>query len=464
MYNFINRFFILVSRWFSYSTAVALSSGISAIAAIVFGVYYAKATKFPLSEEMVNALVLSSIVAWIAHATQFGVFAKLGFWGFTKSVRTANKFITTKKRPEIKNNLSIKEYLELHNALMFLPINNSITAVFWAQIVIASIFFAAHHSITISPRLIVQGLMMDVIFSFIHGGFSLVVGEITTGTMRSLCKQEMYEQKIPYIEKPLSTVRLKIAFFLVLFIITIYVEGSLIYYNKDKINSIINFSALALVVAIFMAYLLFHQIYTSLKDIESTMNELRKGGKGLLFSKSLDSEFIRVANGINNASKTIKDYQHNLEEKIEERTIALKDSLNKVEALKKQQDGDYFLTSLLLKPLAGNYAHNKDVKISMLVQQKKSFEFKNRKMELGGDICIAYSIQLKGKNYTTFLNADAMGKSMQGAGGALVLGAVFLSIIERTKFSEKDKNLYPERWIKNTFLELHKTFVSFEGS
>ena len=53
---------------------------------------------------------------------------------------------------------------------------------------------------------------------------------------------------------------------------------------------------------------------------------------------------------------------------------------------------------------------------------------------------------------TVFLNADAMGKSMQGAGGALVAGAVFNSIIERTMLSPTVQNQYPERWLKNSFV------------
>jgi tetratricopeptide (TPR) repeat protein len=57
-----------------------------------------------------------------------------------------------------------------------------------------------------------------------------------------------------------------------------------------------------------------------------------------------------------------------------------------------------------------------------------------------------------------------MGKSMQGAGGSLVLGAVMQSIVERTKLSPKEQILYPERWLKAVFLELQKTFESFDGS
>ena len=79
-------------------------------------------------------------------------------------------------------------------------------------------------------------------------------------------------------------------------------------------------------------------------------------------------------------------------------------------------------------------------------------------------MCIAQPIMLRGKKYTNYLNADAMGKSMQGAGGVLVLGAVFQSIIQRTNNIVGQNEVSPEVWIKNAFKELHKIFESFEGS
>lgn len=154
----------------------------------------------------------------------------------------------------------------------------------------------------------------------------------------------------------------------------------------------------------------------------------------------------------------------NLEQRVEERTRELTDTLDKMSKLKDQQDGDYFLTSLLINPLGQNNAESENVKIEFFIKQKKQFHFKNLRNEIGGDLCKTESIVLKGRRVTVFFNADAMGKSMQGAGGALVLGAVFKSIIERTRFSAFMKDLYPERWLKNAFIELHRVFESFEGS
>lgn len=140
----------------------------------------------------------------------------------------------------------------------------------------------------------------------------------------------------------------------------------------------------------------------------------------------------------------------------------LKKSLDLVNELKTQQDGDYYLTSLLLNPLGVNAVdEGLNVDVDFFTKQKKSFEFKNQKKNIGGDISIAHTLPFSNGPVTVVLNADAMGKSMQGAGGALVLGAVFQSIIERTRIVA---NVDAETWLKNTFLELQKVFESFDCS
>ncbi len=153
-----------------------------------------------------------------------------------------------------------------------------------------------------------------------------------------------------------------------------------------------------------------------------------------------------------------------LEKRVEDRTKKLEESFNEIKELKTQQDADYFLTSLLIESLASNNAKQDSVKVEFFIKQKKEFEFRDRVSEIGGDICKTESIYLTGRKMTVFLNADAMGKSMQGAGGVLVLGAVFKSIIERTSYSDMVRQMSPERWLKNSFVELHKVFESFEGS
>jgi tetratricopeptide (TPR) repeat protein len=173
---------------------------------------------------------------------------------------------------------------------------------------------------------------------------------------------------------------------------------------------------------------------------------------------------VVLANRFLRVYREVEDLNSSLELKVKERTQKLQESFDEIQALKEQQDGDYFLTSLLLEPLGVDRSFSKSIKADSYLKQKKTFEFRGRYNEIGGDINIADSILLKGKNYFVFVNGDAMGKSIQGAGGALVLGVVFQSVLTRTKIRESEQNKTPERWLKECFLELHNVFESFEGS
>ncbi|TGK96522.1 stage II sporulation protein E [Leptospira brenneri] len=174
---------------------------------------------------------------------------------------------------------------------------------------------------------------------------------------------------------------------------------------------------------------------------------------------------VVLANRFLRVHKQVEELNANLERKVVERTNELQETLTRVQELKIQQDGDYFLTSLLLDPLNDSKKSRSEmIGIQSYTKQKKEFEFKGKTKEIGGDLIICDDIVLNGKKYFVFINGDAMGKSIQGAGGALVLGVVFLSFIKRTQVILESQSKSPERWIKECFYELQTIFESFDGS
>lgn len=210
------------------------------------------------------------------------------------------------------------------------------------------------------------------------------------------------------------------------------------------------------------------------KPLDSLLNGLRKVKEGNYRTHLpikihdeigyMTSVFNSMVSSIAKSKKKLETYSNHLEEMVSSRTKELQKTLEEVKYLKNMQDGDYFLTTLLLNQLIHNKAVSEKIHIESIVKQKKEFKFKNRTYDIGGDICLTDNVQLRGRNYIVFLNADAMGKSIQGAGGILVLGSVFQSMLQRTNTYEYLSELYPEKWIKNIFKDMHKIFESFEGS
>ncbi|MBX7057721.1 MAG: GAF domain-containing protein [Leptospirales bacterium] len=133
--------------------------------------------------------------------------------------------------------------------------------------------------------------------------------------------------------------------------------------------------------------------------------------------------------------------------------------LEEVQLLKQQQDLDYYLTANLLPPLT-QIIGGRNVAIESFVRQKKRFPFKRWICEIGGDLNMARPIQVGAQSAQFFLNADSMGKSIQGAGGALVLASAIRTLLER----EPEPEDSPEQWLSQAYSELDAVFQNFDGS
>jgi tetratricopeptide (TPR) repeat protein len=173
----------------------------------------------------------------------------------------------------------------------------------------------------------------------------------------------------------------------------------------------------------------------------------------------LASKFVQIQNETDELNAT-------LEQKVEERTAEVTLKMEEVQALKVQQDGDYFLTSLIENPLSTNYNKSKLVRTEFLINQKKKFVFRKKNAELGGDLCVTGNLRFgNGKDrWVSFFNADAMGKSMQGAGGAIVAGTAINNILSRSARNNRILSITPTEWVENTYFELDSIFKTFNGS
>ncbi|MDX1958658.1 MAG: SpoIIE family protein phosphatase [Leptospiraceae bacterium] len=182
----------------------------------------------------------------------------------------------------------------------------------------------------------------------------------------------------------------------------------------------------------------------------------------------LADSFNKMVVSIKEARAELQNYAETLEEKVKARTKEVEEKMTEVEALKNQQDGDYYLTSLLAKPLFMNANKSELVKTEFFIRQKKHFQFRNKEVELGGDICVSGNLRFGNKDffkrYTFAMNGDAMGKSMQGAGGSLVMGVVINSILARSARNNWVLDSTPEKWLTDVYYEINRIFKSFNGS
>lgn len=239
-------------------------------------------------------------------------------------------------------------------------------------------------------------------------------------------------------------------------IIVLYTLGIVIYFSIWKKNQ----DSRRIIIGMFI------MAASIILDVLGAMNiglqnyQLARFG---FFSFIIGIAFV-LANKFLRVYREVEELNLHLEEKVKERTRELQESLNQIQKLKEQQDGDYFLTSLLIQPLMFISVHSEVVDVQSFLKQKKEFIFRKWQREIGGDMNIAQDIVLRNKPFVFIFNGDAMGKSLQGAGGALVIGVILKAILTRTLLYTENQSIYPEKWLKELFIEIQKIFESFDGS
>ncbi|MEM7182093.1 MAG: SpoIIE family protein phosphatase [Spirochaetota bacterium] len=321
--------------------------------ASLFALYYFDAVQLEISPFLMNTLKALIGLLWLLSAYQYGMFTKLGIkGGLGRTITQLNRYITSIPEIQIRSGLKANEYQDLLKALFYAPrFLANVIACMVAFILISVLTIAPAMNSLQGPNSLLSAVTAGCIALFTTYCFTIVIAEIFTGEMRTRCLREMHDKKISIpqeINKSITTVQTKLFFFLGLFIVALFLSNILTYYNQKNLNRVWSFSLLAILVCLFMAYLISHIIYTSLKQIEGAAYDLMTGQKGALFLKSLDREFINVGKGINSASATIRDYQQELENKVEERTKALNETVEELNGMvKKLAEKDQLLETEL---------------------------------------------------------------------------------------------------------------------
>ena len=147
-----------------------------------------------------------------------------------------------------------------------------------------------------------------------------------------------------------------------------------------------------------------------------------------------------------------------LENIVISRTNKLNESLLNIIKIKTSQEADYFLFYQILNSINSEF-NNKSSNIEIYEKPYHVFEYRGEKKLIGGDICITDLVSISGKEFIFIINGDAMGKSLWGAIGALIIGIVVKSYLKENKISN---NISPELWIYGLFLKLHDSFICFK--
>ena len=229
---------------------------------------------------------------------------------------------------------------------------------------------------------------------------------------------------------------------------------------------------IVILLGILLSFKIGHRIAGSARAVSQAMAQFTEGDLDTRVDGVSSDELGRVAHGFNQMAaelqrriKYIRDTNENLEALIGARTQDLNEALLRVTGLEEMQQGDYLLMSLLLNPMSASDMKLGKVTATFFIEQKKKFSFKGQSGEIGGDYTKFASLHFKGSRtpWLFFFNGDAMGKSSQGAAGALICAVTLQSILAR--FADKKPiTETAEKWLRGVYEELDGIFSLFKGS
>ncbi len=232
------------------------------------------------------------------------------------------------------------------------------------------------------------------------------------------------------------------------------------------------FSLAVVSFGILLALKIGHNIANYASEISSAMTGYAEGNLGQRMTHLAHDELGRVASGFNHLAAElqkkiaeIQEANENLEHKVVDRTKDLNRALADITSLKEIQEGDYLLTDLLIRPLSGHAYGVGRLQAEIFIEQKKKYNFKGRTGNIGGDYCLLSSLQFEGTEgeWLFFFNGDAMGKSTQGASGALICGVTLHSIFSRNSKRSRIPTR-PGQYLSMVYHELNHIFSLFDSS
>lgn len=177
---------------------------------------------------------------------------------------------------------------------------------------------------------------------------------------------------------------------------------------------------------------------------------------------AVEAQVVAYQRELETANRQLRESNSSLEGRVRKRTDWLRNSLKSVNRLREQQESDYYLTARIMEPTRFRGLRQGRVSVTGYIEQKKKYRFNHWSGDIGGDVCFAHLLNFTSGSWVCFMNGDAMGKSLQGAGGAIVLATSFQTILNR--FDRTQQPGEPGQWLANCYVELQEIFFPFAGS
>lgn len=285
----------------------------------------------PRLTELLQAVLIAGALTTVAHGSLFG-FQIFGIPPILKMGRRLNVFFPAANYGLLRPDLKMDEIGEAERILLRLPRINGALAMFFVCYIIGHVALVVSGWNLAKTQYIFIGVIA-LIAMLLHGSVTYVFSDLAIGRFVKQCRQLLPEGDRLMAEKRHDRLRTKFLILGQAFVTALIDVASLLYFSKDDLGIIAIVILYSVGFMFFLGYLVLRRISTSLAEIKAAAGRLENGELTPMYSRSLDSEFVEIANGLNAATRAIEDHQQNLESRIIERTRELSTERDKSEAL-----------------------------------------------------------------------------------------------------------------------------------
>jgi len=440
------QFFNYISRKISFTFAVAFFSTSWAWLAAIYGFYFVYSTVNLTNKEfyiIAISLFSGTIFVIIIHFLHYGILHKLGFSGFSKSIKCMNKYFQNEYVFLNYFDISDDDINELYNNLIFFPKNNLIVTTLYTLIVIISAILIQYfyfNNISYLSFFIAGGILT----SLVHGYFTFNITEYIIGPTKSRMEDILFQKFKNFRSKYILSFRYKFIFAMLLFLTNMIILSVIIWTSNRPIIQIVIFIIFSMIGIGFLIYLLINTIRISLKMINLATKDLAIGGRGLYFPSFTDYELVEFANNYNHAAKEIHSIRANLAENIANRTEELNDTYNELNSIYKLIQKDLQLAKKIqesILPVNPEKYNGLNINIEYLPMH-----------QIGGDL---YDIDELHPGFIRIFIADAKGHGIQAA---------LVTMLIKSEYDKLKNNLDLSvlmSKLNNSFIDLYQSLTVF---
>lgn len=306
----------------SYSTAVASLNFFSVLLILTLLYAFSRVVSLPLPGGYSGYLPALIILAgWVFHLIFMGLGTRIGIPALLPDLRRINQVVRNYKKDWVVVKFDdVKKAFPVLPALEKLPLYNLVSFSIWSVIALAVVVYFLW-TWQVPLHLILQ---FSVVFltGLLAGGITVLAwSENLTNSVRILYKQFLHTSHVDFKHRATSSLWIKFS----LILIQLSVTTGMFFLPFGGVENIWHavMVGVMLFYLVFLILVVFINIVKALQEVHKSALKIEAGEGVYHYPGILDRELLEVSQSFIGMSKGLVDYRNNLENKVDERTLAL---------------------------------------------------------------------------------------------------------------------------------------------